>query len=130
MYKTYEMANLTRTESGQPFDIWVDSAGKLRNAKHNEPRVKALNNGVSVIAGFKNGEYSNFQTPKDILKKFGKTKEVKSYIVKIKPLLELHWENKITDTEFLVTARFVKQGYDVLDAVDKTIALFNKENIK
>lgn len=75
MYQAYEMANLTRQESGQPFDIWVDSAGKSRNSKHNEPRLKAMNNGVTVIAGFKNGKYSNFQTPKDKLKQFGKTKD-------------------------------------------------------
>lgn len=128
MTKTYEMANLTRSESGQPFDIWIDSAGKDRKTKHNEPRIKATNNGVSVIAGFKNGQYSNFQTAKDKLKKFGKTKELQEYIIKIKPLLELHWEGKITDSEFLLTASFVRRGYDVLEAVDKAIEVIRSSN--
>lgn len=124
MYKTYEMANLTRENSGEPFDIWVDSAGKFRNAKHNEPRVKASNNGVTIIAGFKNGEYSNFQTAKDKIKQFGKNNELRKYLIKIKPLLELHWENKVDDQTFLNAASFVKQGYDVLTAVDKAIEMW------
>lgn len=49
MIKSYEMANLTRQKSGQPFDIWIDSAGQHGVNKHNEPRIKATNNGVTVI---------------------------------------------------------------------------------
>ena len=124
MYKAYEMANLTRKNSGEPFDIWVDSAGKIRNAKHNEPRVKASNNGVTIVAGFKNGEYSNFQTAKDKIKQFGKNNELRNYLIKIKPLLELHWENKVDDQTFLNAASFVKRGYDVLDAIDKAIEMW------
>lgn len=119
--KVYKMANLTRQESGQPFDIWVDSAGKSRNVKHNEPRIKATNNGVTITAGFKKGEYSTFQTAKDKVRQFGKSKELEDYLIKIKPLLELHWENKITDREFLNIAVLVRDGYDVLDAVDEYI---------
>ena len=48
----YEMANLTRNNSGEPFDICVDSAGRTRSVKHNEPRVKVSNNGVTIVAGF------------------------------------------------------------------------------
>lgn len=121
MIKAYEMANLTRKESGQSFDIWIDSAGKQRNTKHNEPRLKATNNDVTIIAGFKNGEYSNFQTAKDKIRQFGKNKELKDYITKIKPLLELHWENQITDREFLNIAVLIRDGYDVLDAVDEYV---------
>nr|CAI9751323.1 hypothetical protein DGKKSRWO_DGKKSRWO_CDS_0043 [uncultured phage]CAI9752185.1 hypothetical protein CVNMHQAP_CVNMHQAP_CDS_0043 [uncultured phage] len=127
MNKAFEMANLTRNNSGEPFDIWIDSAGKERNTKHNEPRVKASNNGVTIIAGFKNGKYSNFQTAKDKIKQFGSNKELEKYLIKIKPLLELHWENEIDDQTFLNAASFVKQGYDVFDAVDKAIKMW--ENI-
>lgn len=67
--KIYEMANLTRQNSGEPFDIWVDSSGEKRNIKHNCIRIKAKNNGVEITAGFKNGRYSNFQTPEYKLKK-------------------------------------------------------------
>lgn len=126
MFEIFEMANLTRQESGQPFDIWVDSSGEGRKSGHNNIRIKAKNNGETVIAGFNNnGEYTNFQTSKDVLKRFGKAKELKEYVIKIKPLLELHWEGKITDTEFLLTAKFIKRGYDVLDAVDKATELLD-----
>lgn len=126
MKQIYEMANLTREESGQPFDLWINSAGKARNTKHNEPRVKASNNGVRILAGFKNGEYTNFNTPKDNIRKFGKNTELKEYLIKIKSLLELHWENKITDTEFLLIANLVKQGYEVLNAVNKACEILQK----
>lgn len=124
MIRSYEMANLTRQKSGQPFDIWIDSAGQHGVNKHNEPRIKATNNGVTVIAGFKNNKYSNFQTAKDKLRQFGKTKELEEYVIKMKPVIELHWEGKIDDGDFINIAVFVKKGYSVLDAVDKAIEMW------
>lgn len=124
MEQVYEMAKVTRQKSGQPFDIWIDSLGKERNAKHNNPRIKAINNGVTVIAGFKNGEYTNFQTPKDELQKFGEAAALKKYIIKMQPVIELHWEGKIDDGDFINIAKFVAQGYAVLDAVDKAIKMW------
>lgn len=111
----FETININGEDSGQPFDILIDSVNK----QSNELKLKVANNGVTIIAGFKNGEYSNFQTAKDKLRKFGKNKELKNYMIKIKPLLEFYWKNKITDYEFLLAVKFIKQGYDVLEAVDK-----------
>lgn len=122
MIKSYEMANLTRKDSGQPFDIWVDSAGEGRKAGHSCIRVKAKNNGETVTAGFdKDGNYTNFKTPKDVLKRFGKAKELEKYLTEIKIIIELHWEGKITDREFLNIAYYIKKGYSVLDAIDKAV---------
>lgn len=120
----FEMAKVTRQKSGQPFDIWIDSLGQERNTKHNNPRIKAINNNVEVIAGFDNGEYTNFQTPKDKLQKFGEATALKKYVIKMKPVIELHWEGKIDDGDFINIAKFVAQGYDVLDAVDKAIKMW------
>lgn len=120
----FEMAKVTRQKSGQPFDIWIDSLRQERNTKHNNPRIKAINNNVEVIAGFDNGEYTNFQTPKDKLQKFGEATALKKYVIKMKPVIELHWEGKIDDGDFINIAKFVAQGYDVLDAVDKAIKMW------
>lgn len=120
----FEMAKVTRQKSGQPFDIWIDSLGQERNTKHNNPRIKVINNNVEVIAGFDNGEYTNFQTPKDKLQKFGEATALKKYVIKMKPVIELHWEGKIDDGDFINIAKFVAQGYDVLDAVDKAIKMW------
>lgn len=120
----FEMAKVTRQKSGQPFDIWIDSLGQERNTKHNNPRIKAINNSVEVITGFDNGEYTNFQTPKDKLQKFGEATALKKYVIKMKPVIELHWEGKIDDGDFINIAKFVAQGYDVLDAVDKAIKMW------
>lgn len=121
MKPLYEMANLPRQESGQPFDIWVDSAGSARNTTHNEFRVKAFNNGATIVAGFKNGVYSNFNTPIQEIRKFGKNRELKNYLCKIKPLLDLHWENKITDGVFILSANLISKGCDVRTAIEKAI---------
>ena len=120
----FEMAKVTRQKSGQPFDIWIDSLGHERNTKQNNPRLKATNNDVEVVAGFENGEYTNFQTPKDKLQKFGEATALKKYVFKMKPVIELHWEGKIDDGDFINIAKFVAQGYDVLDAVDKAIKMW------
>ena len=127
MEQVYEMAKLTKQKSGQPFDIWIDSLGNKRDTKNNNPRIKATNNGVVVIAGFKDGEYTNFQTSQDKLQKFGEAIALKEYVIKMRPVIELHWEGKIDDDDFLNAAIFVKKGYDVLDAVDKAINMWNKD---
>lgn len=124
MEQVYEMAKLTRQKSGQPFDIWVDSLGNERNTKHNNPRIKATNNGVTVIAGFENGEYINFQTSKDKLQKFGEVTALRKYVIRMQPVIELHWEGKIDDGDFINIAKFVAQGYEVLEAVDKAIKMW------
>lgn len=120
----FEMAKVTRQKSGQPFDIWIDSLGQERNTKHNNPRIKAINNNVEVIAGFDNGEYTNFQTNKDKLQKFGEATALRNYVIKMKPVIELHWEGKIDDGDFINIAKLVSKGYDVLDAVDKAISMW------
>lgn len=123
MINSYEMANLTRQKSGQPFDIWIDSLGKSRNTKHSEPRLKATNNGVTIIAGFKNGEYSNFQTAKDKIRQFGSNKELEEYLNIMKPAIELHWEGLIDDGDFINIAFLVKKGYNIFDAIEKILEI-------
>ena len=45
MFKTYEMARIHKEQIDMPFELWIiDSAGELRNTKHNDLRVKAYNN--------------------------------------------------------------------------------------
>lgn len=82
MEHIYEMAKLTRQKSGQPFDIWIDSLGSKRNTKHNSPRIKATNNNIEVIAGFKDGEYTNFQTNKDKLQNLVKQQHLEITLLK------------------------------------------------
>lgn len=121
MKPLYEMANLPRQKSGQPFDIWVDSIGKDRKVGHNEIRLKASNNGVTIIAGFKDGKFSNFQTPEYKITKFGKNRELKEYLITIKPLLTLHWNKEIDDLTFLLAAHIISKGCDVQTAIEKAI---------
>ena len=36
----YEIANIKKSRTGLPYDIWVDSVGSSRNIQHNSPRLK------------------------------------------------------------------------------------------
>ena len=37
---TFEMANVSKTDTNLPYNIWIDSVGKDRNIPHNIPRIK------------------------------------------------------------------------------------------
>lgn len=115
----YAMANISRQQTGQPFSLWIDSIGKGRNTTHNALRVKAEANDVEVVVGFLNGEYTTFKTTKQTLLNFKESNALKSYIMKMKPALELHWNQEIDDTEFGLVARYVKRGKTVEEAIDK-----------
>ena len=88
-----KMTRLSARESGLPFDIWVYI------------RFKASCHGVTVTAGFLRGVYTTFQTSTTDLKKFGWENELEAYAMRIKSLLELHWDEKIDDWAFLYVAK-------------------------
>lgn len=43
-----EMANVKSTDTGLPYDIWIDSLGKDRDVEHNIPRIKVNVNGKYI----------------------------------------------------------------------------------
>lgn len=36
----FEMANVSKQDTGLPYDLWIDSMGKDRKVQHSEPRIK------------------------------------------------------------------------------------------
>ena len=100
-----KMTRLSARESGLPFDIWVYGAAAPIKTKRNGIRFKASCHGVTVTAGFLRGVYTTFQTSTTDLKKFGWENELEAYAMRIKSLLELHWDEKIDDWAFLYVAK-------------------------
>jgi hypothetical protein len=123
----YTMANLSSRTTGQPFRLWVDSAGKQRLNSHHELRVKAEYNNVSVEVGFENGEYSTFQTSNQDLVRFKKSKELRNYIEKMQEPLQLHWDGEIEDIDFLTICKYVKNGMTPQNAIDRVLAEIEEE---
>jgi len=113
----YAMANISTQETGQSFILWIDSVGKNRKAKHGEIRVKAEYGNIEVEVGFKNGEYTTFQTSQEALNQFRKASDLKRYLIKMYSALLLHWNREISDTEFGAIAKYVKRGKTVDEAI-------------
>ena len=114
MFKTYEMARIHKEQIDMPFELWIiDSAGELRNTKHNDLRVKAYNNDTGVTVGFDNSIFTTFKTTNEAIKKFGEITKLKKYITYIQPLLELHWEGKIFDNELINILEYINKNIKV-----------------
>lgn len=113
MFKTYEMARIHKEQIDMPFELWIDSAGELRNTKHNDLRVKAYNNDTWITVGFDNGIFTTFKTTNEAIKKFGEITKLEKYITYIQPLLELHWEGKIFDNELINILEYINKNIKV-----------------
>lgn len=44
----FDMANVSMKDTKLPYDIWIDSEGKNRNAKQNYPQLKVDYNGDKI----------------------------------------------------------------------------------
>jgi hypothetical protein len=123
----YSMANYIPRETGQPFKLWLDSAGKSRNNSHGGMRVKAEANNVEVDVGFdKHGEFTTWGTDPRDLKAFKEMSKLTKYMINMKPAIQLHWDGEITDTDFGAIAKQVSKGKSVEDAITEVLAEYEE----
>lgn len=91
----FEMANVSKKDTGLPYNIWIDSAGASRNTKHNIPRIK-VDTGNDLIP------VSISRSPEILVnKKIPKFLEIQNYIIKYYDVLMSHWNKEITDKQAL-----------------------------
>ena len=90
-----EMANATKNDTGLPYDIWLDSAGKNRKNKRSEPRFKvSIDNDLIPISISKD--------PKVLIEKeIKKWSLIKKFVVDNYEDLMKHWNGELTDREIL-----------------------------
>lgn len=115
----YEMANFDRNSIKQPFDLWVDEAGKDRKVEHNLPRFKPKNNGIELeIVIRPDGKVINKSSKQDT-KAFGHATEAMKFVEKFKKPLLMHFYKEI-DTTKLGTIFFLvaRKKYTVDDAIE------------
>lgn len=124
MFEIYEMARIHKEQINMPFELWIDSAGELRNTKHNDLRVKAYNNDTWITVGFDNGMFTTFKTTNEAIKKFGEITKLKKYITYIQPLLELHWKGKIFDNELINILEYINKNIKVplIENIDNALS--------
>ena len=91
----YEMANLLKNESGLPYDIWLDSAGKDRKVPHNIPRIK-IKIGEEMIPVI-------LYSMDDIRakKEFRRSGEVIQWVKNNYDIIMRHWNKEISDRQAL-----------------------------
>ena len=91
----FEMANVSKKDTKLPYDIWIDSEGKNRNTKPNNPRLIVDCNGDRIPV-------SVSVNPEILVKKrIPEFSKVKSWIKKYSIVLLQHWNKEITDKEAL-----------------------------
>lgn len=116
-----EMANAVKSDTGLPYDIWLDSKGKERNVPHNYPRIKVDVNGnlIPVIIS------DNPIIPKSVgIETFRKFNEIKEFIIKNKEILLKHWNKELSDRETLNLLAVNKKD----DNIPGQISLFDIED--
>lgn len=97
-----EMANVSKKDTGLPYNIWIDSRGSLRKNKHYTPRIKVEVNDEMIPVSIS-------ESPEILVdKKIPKFRTVKRYIIKYYPVFMKHWNKEYTD----------KQALNLLDKLD------------
>lgn len=99
----FEMANFQTSDSGLPYNIWLDSAGKQRLVEHDIPRLKIEIEPKNLVP------FSVSKKPKCLLKHYDKhikddgiskkIKKVYKWIIKNYDILMMHWNGEISDFE-------------------------------
>lgn len=79
-HPAYEMANVSKEDTGLPYDLWIDSIGVDRKGKHSSPRLKVQVNGKLIpVLISENPDIPDSLKRKGI-KDFPHLSEVKKYI--------------------------------------------------
>ena len=99
----YEMANIPKSDTHLPYDIWVDSSGRFRNNKHFEPRIKIHfdDNLIPFLI-----DKDNSSIPDSVKQQLGFDKIAKQRLIELwvknhYELLMKHWKGEISDRELL-----------------------------
>lgn len=97
--RLYEMANLSKIDSGLPNDIWIDSQGKDRVTGHSTPRIKVKVSSGNLVP------VSISKDPKILIdcdkKDQSEVKKVIPFLRSAYEILIKHWNHQYTDYQAL-----------------------------
>lgn len=97
-----EMANVSKEDTGLPYDLWVDSLGKDRQTTHHEPRLKAAVDHQYIPVTIS----ANPEIPESVkstlgISTFKNFPKVKEYIIAYYKILTAHYLRQLTDKQLL-----------------------------
>lgn len=116
----YEMANVSKEDTGLPYDLWIDSIGSDRNSKHSAPRLKVRIDGKFIPVLLSDNPDIPDSVKKAGIKDFPHLSEIKKYIKAYLDIFLAHYNKELTD----------KQALNILSTIDRAqelVACFNKD---
>lgn len=95
----YEMANVSKDDTGLPYDFWIDSLGDKR--KSHGPRIKVRVDSKEIPVTISDNPDIPESVRKTGVNDFPHLAEIKKYIKAYKNILMAHYHHKISDREAL-----------------------------
>ena len=132
----FEMTNLEKRDTGLPYDIWIDSAGKSRDNSHsNTPRIKIDVNGDLVPVEINDNPDIPDSVKKQGVPNIPHFSEIKKYVKAYKKIFLAHYLNQISDKQALNLLGPIKLApqseislSQIIDQIPNTIIKYRWDN--
>ena len=107
-YSAYEMANVSKDDTGLPYDFWIASLGDKH--KGHGPRIKVRVDGKDIPVTISDNPDIPASVRKKGIEDFPHLAEIKKYIKAYKEVLLAHYKHKITDKQTLILLSTIKNS--------------------
>lgn len=120
----FEMANVSKNDTGLPYNLWIDSLGKDRQVGHaNSPRIKVEVDGKLVPVLISEDPQIPNSAKKNGAKEPKNFAEVREYVRAYFPVFMAHYLRMISDRQALLLLTKVENATD-----EQVLALEEKLN--
>jgi len=104
----FEMANVSKDDTGLPYDLWIDSAGDSRRRHGPRVKVQVNNTFIPLIIS------DNPDIPKSVKKNgvsdFPYLAEIQKYIRAYKEILLAHYRKQLSDKNTLLLLETIEKA--------------------
>lgn len=104
----FEMANVSKEDTGLPYDLWIDSAGDFR--KRHGPRIKVQVNNTLIPITISDNPDIPKSAKKGGISNFPHLAEIKKYIKAYKEILLAHYKKQLSDKNTLLLLETLGQA--------------------
>lgn len=104
----FEMANVSKDDTGLPYDLWIDSAGDSRR-KHG-PRVKVQVNNTFIPLIISDNPDIPKSVKKNGVSDFPHLAEIQKYIRAYKEILLAHYRKQLSDKNTLLLLETIEKA--------------------
>ena len=109
----FEMANVSKDDTGLPYNLWIDSRGKDRQVGHaNSPRIKMEVDGKLVPVLISDDPKIPESAKKNGAKEPRRFNEVREYVRAYFPVFMAHYLKMISDRQALVLLNTIENASD------------------